>query len=174
MLVILKMVLNGYWAGYHPDDGGYMEKIYSTKERIFYIIAIFLLGIITTVLFANDHGKMTCRIVAFLCLTLIVASFLKLLYIPSHIVFCNNTMHVFEYPLLATRRYYESSLVLWNSKIDISEVIEAELTELTKEERKRHVGYHHLGNKYLKLHLKYGKFKCVYVGMYSKHQIKKN
>ena len=59
----------------------------------------------------------------------------------------------------------------WNSEIYLSEVKNVEIVKLTKEERRTKVFYRHLFNKYLKIDLKYGKTKYVYVGNCSRRQI---
>lgn len=55
----------------------------------------------------------------------------------------------------------------------ISEIKDIEIVKLTKEEKQAKVYYKHWFNKYLKINLKYGNQKYVYVGNYSIHQIEK-
>ena len=63
--------------------------------------------------------------------------------------------------------------VHWNHNVCISEVLKTEIVSLSEQERQEKVYYKHWFNKYLKITLHYGKEKYVYVGNYSKHQIKK-
>jgi len=65
------------------------------------------------------------------------------------------------------------SLILNNNEINIDEVEKIEIITLTREEQLKYIGYKHLSRKYLKLNLKYGNQKYVYVGNYSKYQINK-
>lgn len=84
-------------------------------------------------------------------------------------------MKVFDFPLLATNKFYvkKRSLILYNSEINIYDIEKIEIITLTKEEQLKYIGYKHLLRKYLKLNLKYGNPKYVYVGIYSKYQINK-
>ena len=59
-------------------------------------------------------------------------------------------------------------------KISINSLDELKkLPPLTEEEKQTKVYYKHWFNKYLKINLKYGNPKYVYVGNYSNYQIKK-
>ena len=61
----------------------------------------------------------------------------------------------------------------WNQNVFISEVESVSIVKLSKEELNTKVFYKHWFNKYLKINLKYGNPKYVYVGNYSNCQIKK-
>ncbi len=61
--------------------------------------------------------------------------------------------------------------IRWNQDVMISEIKDIEIVKLTKEEKQAKVYYKHWFNKYLKINLKYGNQKYVYVGNYSIHQI---
>lgn len=63
--------------------------------------------------------------------------------------------------------------IQWNQEIILSEVEAVEVVRLSREEKRVKVYYKHLRNKYLKICLKYGKTKYVYVGNYSGRQIEK-
>ncbi len=63
--------------------------------------------------------------------------------------------------------------IRWNQFILVSEVESVEIVKLTKEEKRTKVFYRHWFNKYLKINLKYGSAKYVYVGNYANFQIKK-
>lgn len=63
--------------------------------------------------------------------------------------------------------------VKWNQNVVISEIKDIEIVRLTEEEKQTKVYYKHWFNKYLKINLKYGNSKYVYVGNYSNYQIKK-
>ena len=111
-----------------------------------------------------------------LCIVLAIATLLKLFAIPYHIIISNNRVKVFDFPLLATNKFYHKkrSLILWNGEIDICEVEKAELVQLTKDEKIKWVGYNHLFDEYMKVTLKNSKsFKYIYVSMYSSSQIEK-
>ena len=61
----------------------------------------------------------------------------------------------------------------WNQNVFISEIKDIEIVKLTAEDKQTKVYYKHWFNKYLKINLKYGNSKYVYVGNYSNYQIKK-
>ena len=61
----------------------------------------------------------------------------------------------------------------WNQNVFISEIKDIEIVKLTEEEKQTLVYYKHWFIKYLKINLKYGNPKYVYVGNYSNYQIKK-
>lgn len=63
--------------------------------------------------------------------------------------------------------------IRWNQDVVISEIKDIEIVKLTEEEKQSKVYYKHRFNKYLKINLKYGNQKYVYVGNYSIHQIEK-
>ena len=156
-------------------DGGNMKKIYSIFERLVSIFSILLLSIIAVILFTKYNGHIILVIIAYICIVFIIVALLKLFSIPSHIVIRDNMVKVFDFPLLATNKFYvkKRSLILYNSKINIDEVEKIEIITLTREEQLKYIGYKHLSRKYLKLNLKYGNQKYVYVGNYSNYQIKK-
>lgn len=60
----------------------------------------------------------------------------------------------------------------WNLMTNLSEIDGFEVVKLTEEEKQTKVFYKHRKNKYLKINLKYGKCKYVYVGNYSDKQIR--
>lgn len=155
-------------------DGGNMKKIYSIFERLVCIFSILLLSLITIILFLKYNSEIILIVVAYICIVFIIAALLKLFSFPSHIIIRDNNVKVFDFPLLATNRFYfkKRGLILYNSEISINDVEKIEIIVLTRKEQLNYIGYKHLLRKYLKIHLKYGNPKYVYVGNYSKFQIK--
>ncbi len=155
--------------------GGNMKKIYSILERSVCIFAILLLSVISIILFVNYNSKIIFVIIAYTCVVFIVLALLKLFSFPSHVIISNSRVKVFDFPLLATNKFYvkKRSLILWNSEVDIKDIEKIEVVKLTKEEQINYIGYNHLFKKYLKFNLKYGNPKYVYLGNYSKNQIAK-
>lgn len=86
----------------------------------------------------------------------------------------NNTMH-FHYFTFTTSWYKAANNIdiRWNQDITISEVNDIEIVKLTEEEKQTKVYYKHWSNKYLKINMKYGNPKYVYIGNYSNYQIEK-
>lgn len=60
----------------------------------------------------------------------------------------------------------------WNHQFLISEVADIEIVKLTKEEKRTKVYYRHWFNRYLKITLKYGATKYIYIGSYADFQIR--
>lgn len=157
-------------------DGGNMEKVYSIKERIIYTLLIVVLGVFQLTLLLNYSDNITIVIIAYTCVIFIVLALLKLFFFPYHIIVRNNRMKFYDFPLLATNKFYDKkrSLILWNSEIDINEVKGVELVKLTKEQKKKYIGYKHLFDRYIKVSLNCSNSdKYIYVSIYSKTQIKK-
>lgn len=157
-------------------NGGNMKKIYSIKERIIYLLLIVVLGLFQLTLLLNYSDNITIVIIAYACVVFIVLALLKLFLFPYHIIVRNNRMKVYDFPLLATNKFYDKkrSLILWNSEIDTNEVKGVELVKLTKEQKEKYIGYNHLFDRYIKVSLNYSNSdKYIYVSIYSKTQIKK-
>ena len=153
-----------------------MEKVYSIKERIIYTLLIVVLGVFQLKLLLNYSDNITIVIIAYTCVVFIVLALLKLFSFPYHIIVRNNRMKVYDFPLLATNKFYDKkrSLILWNSEINIDEVKTVELVKLTKEQKTKYIGYNHLFNRYIKVSLNNSNSdKYIYVSIYSKSQINK-
>lgn len=89
-------------------------------------------------------------------------------------VIYNNTFHFHYFTFAKSWEKAAHNIdILWNQNVFISEVKDVEIVKLTKEEKQTKVYYRHWFNKYLKINLKYGNPKYVYVGNYSNYQIKK-
>ncbi|MBS5853170.1 MAG: hypothetical protein ACLUEA_04905 [Romboutsia timonensis] len=153
-----------------------MKKIYSIKERIIYTLLIIVLVLFQLILLLNYIDNTLIVIIAYACIVVIVALLIKLFSIPYHLVINNNRIKVYDFPLLATNRFYQKkrSLILWNSEIDIDEVKSVEIVKLTKEQKTKFIGYCHFSNRYIKVSLNNSNSdKYIYVSIYSKSQIKK-
>ena len=152
-----------------------MKKIYSIKERIIYTLLIIVLGLFQLTLLLNYIDNTTIVIIAYTCVVVVIALLIKLFAIPYHIVINNNRMKVYDFPLLATNKFYDKkrSLILWNSEIDINEIKSVKLVKLTKEQKMKHIGYIHLFDRYIKVSLNNSnRNKYIYVYVYSKSQIR--
>lgn len=91
-----------------------------------------------------------------------------------YVIIENQTISFCFYPFTKSWKNAANNIdMLWNQNVIISEIKDIEIVKLTKEEKQTKVYFKHWFNKYLKINLKYGKSKYVYVGNYSNHQIKK-
>ena len=89
-------------------------------------------------------------------------------------IFNNNTIYFHYFPFAKSWEKAANNIdVRWNQNVLISEIKDIEIVKLTAEDKQTKVYYKHWFNKYLKINLKYGNPKYVYVGNYSNYQIKK-
>jgi len=86
----------------------------------------------------------------------------------------NDSIHFHYFPF--TKSWNKSADNIdarWNQNVFISEIKDIEIVKLSEDEKQTKVYYKHWFNKYLKINLKYGNTKYVYVGNYSNYQINK-
>ena len=83
-----------------------MEKVYSIKERIIYTLLIVVLGLFQLTLLLNYSDNIIIVIIAYTCVVFIVLALSKLFYFPYHIIVRHNRMEVYDFPLLATNKFY--------------------------------------------------------------------
>ncbi|MBQ9125647.1 MAG: hypothetical protein IJY13_03210 [Clostridia bacterium] len=85
-----------------------------------------------------------------------------------------DTVQFVTYPLTFSWEKASHNIdIEWNYEAFLSEIASVEIVKLTKDEKKSKVYWKHLFNKYLKINLKYGATKYVYIAHYSNAQIKK-
>lgn len=86
----------------------------------------------------------------------------------------NNTIYFYYFTFTKSwNKAVKNRDVRWNQNVFISEIKDIEIVKLSEEEKQTKVYFKHWFNKYLKISLKDGNPKYVYVGNYSNHQIKK-
>lgn len=86
----------------------------------------------------------------------------------------NDSVHFHYFPFSKSWKNASNNIdIRWNQDILIFEIKDIEIIKLTDEEKQTKVYYKHWFNKYLKINLKYGNSKYVYVGNYSNYQIMK-
>lgn len=86
----------------------------------------------------------------------------------------NDSVHFHYFTFFKSWKNASDNIdIRWNQDIFISEIKDIEIIKLTDEEKQTKVYYKHWFNKYLKINLKYGNSKYVYVGNYSNYQIMK-
>ena len=85
-----------------------------------------------------------------------------------------NSIYFHYFPFTTSWKKAANNIdVKWNQNVFISEIKDIEIVKLTEEEKQTKVYYKHWFNKYLKINLKYGGVKYVYVGHFSNFQINK-
>ena len=86
--------------------------------------------------------------------------------------FQQDTVFFFYFPWTTSwKKAVDNIDISWNQNTFLSEIANVEIVKLTKEEKKSKVYWKHWFNKYLKISLKCGGEKYVYVANYSKDQI---
>ena len=89
-------------------------------------------------------------------------------------LFNNNSIHFHYFTFTKSWKNATDNIdIRRNQDVIISEIKDIEVVKLTEEEQQTKVYYKHWFNKYLKINLKYGDPKYVYVGNYSNYQINK-
>ena len=92
----------------------------------------------------------------------------------GYCIFEYDTIYFYYFPWGKTWEQAVNNIdCRWNQDVLISEIKDIEIVKLTEEEKQTKVYYKHWFNKYLKINMKYGNPKYVYVGNYSHWQIKK-
>ena len=86
----------------------------------------------------------------------------------------NNSAHFHYFTFTKSWKNATNNIdIRWNQDVVISEIKDIEIVKLTEEEKQSKVYYKHRFNKYLKINLKCGSPKYVYLGNYASHQIEK-
>ena len=158
-------------------------KIIPFVEKFLYSLIVIFIGIPATVgwlyLLSLDENigrgislPTSAHWVAFWVCLLVIVLIIFLSTCFSEITIENDFVCVgsFELPRTLKKGAYNIDS-LWNNEIYLSEVKNIKIVKLTKDERRTKVFCRHLFNKYLKIDLKYGKTKYVYVGNYTESQI---
>ena len=83
-----------------------MKKVYSIFERLVCIFLILLLSLIAVTLFLKYNSEIILVVIGYICVVLTIVALLKLFTFPSHIDIRDNMVKVFDFPLLATNKFY--------------------------------------------------------------------
>ena len=155
------------------------KKIIAFYDLLFYaiicgpliIVSIFLLLLLLTKGTTGWIYKNSYVIVIF---AITVAIPISTTMMFRYCVFNNDSIYFHYFTFAATWEQAAKNIdICWNQDVFISEIKDIEIVRLTEEEKQTKVYYKHWFNKYLKINLKYGNPKYVYVGNYSNYQIKK-
>ena len=94
--------------------------------------------------------------------------------IHYYIELTKDKVKILNNPLFATNKFYvqKRNLISWNNEIDLKEVEKIEIIKLSKNDKKKYIGYNHLFSKYIKVYIKNSNAnKYVYISIYTKKQI---
>ena len=94
--------------------------------------------------------------------------------IHYYIELAKDKVKILNNPLFATNKFYvqKRNLISWNNEIDLKEVEKIEIIKLSKNDKKKYIGYNHLFSKYIKVYIKNSNAnKYVYISIYTKKQI---
>ena len=155
------------------------KRIVAFYDLLFYAIICGPLIIVSIVLLSLIATKGTSEWIYKNWYLLVTFAFSFMLSVVGVIlfrycIFNNNSIHFHYFPFTTSWKKAANNIDLrWNQDVLISEINDIEIVKLTKEEKQIKVYYKHWFNKYLKINLKLGNPKYVYVGNYSNHQIKK-
>lgn len=155
------------------------KRIIAFYDLLFYAIICGPLIIVSIVLFSLLVTKGTSEWIYenwYLLVTFAISFMLSIggAMLFRYCVINNNSMHFHYFPFTTSWNKAANNIdIRWNQDVLISEIKDIEIVKLTEEEKQTKVYYKHWFNKYLKINLKYGNPKYVYVGNYSNYQIKK-
>lgn len=151
-----------------------MKKMYSIKI-IFSCLGIMLICLLIALhLFINHNTNGFITFIAFVFLTFAIATLVKIFGLPDYIELAKDKVKILNNPLFATNKFYvqKRNLISWNNEIDLKEVEKIEVIKLTKEEKKKYIGYNHLFSKYIKVYIKNSNAnKYIYISIYTSKQI---
>lgn len=108
----------------------------------------------------------------------LVLAFATCISVPYTAIFCLQKMTIDlncnKVKLFYLVNFAKNDLDLYSNWIIYpSEIESIEIVKLSKEEKKKYTSAKFLFNKYLKINLKYGHVKYIYISHYSKYQRKK-
>lgn len=155
------------------------KRIIAFYDLLFYAIICCPLIIVSIVLFSLLVTKGTSEWIYenwYLLVTFAISFMLSIggAMLFRYCVINDTSMHFHYFPFTTSWNKAANNIdIRWNQDVLISEIKDIEIVKLTEEEKQTKVYYKHWFNKYLKINLKYGNPKYVYVGNYSNYQIKK-
>ncbi len=152
-----------------------MKKTFAFYDLLFYAIIcgpLIVIAVFLTFKLFNDKWTLgeTCIFAFSFAISYCTARLGMIRYYMIQI----DTIYFHYFPF-ATRLEKAANNIdsAWNQYTFISEIKDIEIVKLTEEEKQSKVYFKHWFNKYLKINLKYGNPKYVYVGNYSNYQIQK-
>lgn len=155
------------------------KKIIAFYDLLFYAIICGPLIVVSILLLSLLVTKGTSEWIYknwYLLVTFAVSFMLSIggAILFRYCIFNNNSIHFHYFPFTTSWEKAANNIdARWNQDVVISEIKDIEIVRLTEEEKQTLVYYKHWFNKYLKINLKYGNPKYIYVGNYSNYQIKK-
>ena len=153
------------------------KRIFAFYDLLFYVIVCGPLIVISVVLFfvmevTTEWIYENWYLVIIFAISVGLSIGGTLLF--GYCIFENDSIHFHYFPWGKTWEQAVNNIdCRWNQDVLISEIKDIEIVKLTEEEKQTKVYYKHWFNKYLKINMKYGNPKYVYVGNYSNWQIKK-
>ena len=155
------------------------KRIIAFYDVLFYAIICGPLIIISIVLFSLLVTKGTSEWVYknwYFLVTFAISFMLSIggAILLRYCIIDNNSMYFHYFPFTTSWEKAANNIDgRWNQEVFISEIKDVEIVILTEEEKQTKIYYKHWFNKYLKINLKYGNPKYIYVGNYSNYQIRK-
>ncbi len=151
-----------------------MRKVHSIKTIMLNLCVSIFFALLSIFLLINYCSNNIIILLSMIFIAIAVCLIIVIFELPNYIEISQNNIRVYNFPLLATNRFYNKkrSLIIWNNEIDSSEVEMVEIVQLTKIEKIKYVGYKHLFSKYLRIYIKNNNAqKYVYISIYTKKQI---
>ena len=155
------------------------KKIVPLREKVFYTFLALIFGILTVILYIKAHGYyfpweyMFFAVCCAVFFGLTVAFVSKLTVFSSYFLVFSYRIEADDTPFFATNKFLgkKSSLIKYNNNISIDEIESIEIVRLTKDERKKYLGFKYPFGKFMKFNIKNGRPKYICVGQYTKKEI---
>ena len=136
------------------------------------MIVIAIMTLFAMLIHGAREGVVPFKMVLILAIAVSIPSAVWMLF--RFCILDKDTIYFYYYPFARSLEKAANNIdIKWNQKTYISEIIGFEIVKLTKEEKQTKVYYKHWFNKYLKISLRDGNTKYVYVGNYSNFQIRR-
>lgn len=148
------------------------QRVYSFFDVFIYIIFCLLMIIMATwitIIISKNYSlfKIIAINVCFMIIIVTLFFFCRFYDISD-----DNIYFYYNRVTSHWTKRYDNVDMNWNQKTFINEIQSVEIVKLSKEEKNTKIFYKHLFNKYLKISCRYKEPKYVYIGNYSKNQIK--
>ena len=149
------------------------KKIVPLRERIFYTFLALIFGIPAVILFIKQIDSYVLGFIWVICASCTAGMVFKLTVFSSYFIVFISRIQAYDAPFFATNKFLKKKidLIQYNNNIFIEEIESIEIVRLTRDERKKYLGFKYPFGKFMKFNIKNGRPKYICVGQYTKKEI---
>ena len=149
------------------------KKIAPLREKVFYTFLTLIFGTPAVILFIKQIDSYVWGFIWVICASCTVAFVCKLTIFSSYFLVFSYRIEADDTPISATNKFLKKKidLIQYNNNIFIEEIESIEIVRLTKDERKKYLGFKYPFGKFMKFNIKNGRPKYICVGQYTKKEI---